>query len=678
MDNDTTELTFDQWARESIEFVKREGPVGNLTQQEVIERNRAHRAKLQEESASKEAIILQFPSLDAYGLSDEALTLPETPTSEAWQSVDDALLNVTTLEVYDSLFSNLSRQEVRGRTENVMAQCPNQANHERGDQRKSAWFGSRKGDWFINCGGCEQGWDKYSLAGLAYGLDSRGNDFPEIRKRLAKDLKGVDFIETSSPYELQNTLPATSEPLPPQAPEVKTTLAPVNPTDSEPQLPLTKPKTVPTYKIHEVLPEGNNFLRSYYDATVQDETPDEYQLWCGLIALAVAVGRNVTMEDFLPVTANLGICLIGNTAAGKSRSVRHLENLLAMDERLHWKPGKETGVKFRQSVSSAPYLIAQFSDVEKIGDNVVHHPVKMILVQDELSALIAKGNSRDNNHGTREVILQLLDGKDYLHTGSKTGGDHEARNGFAALIGGIQPDAIADVFSNSDMVTGFMNRLIFVPGAPVNRSHRGGKQIDLTAPSSYLSDILGWSVSGIHITEWEPAADALWKEAFETKVQPLQQDNRWSAILGRLDLNMKRLVMLFAANDRSSEILLPHVQSAVALLDYMIECYAKLIEYNGDRTVKEAEKKILNAVITIQNKPDYPGYTSIRFIQQVASVRESGKRWTRKDYEETIKAMADEGLIELQKHVTTTKQGAERHVQSVVLTESGLVYAQKE
>ena len=44
-----------------------------------------------------------------------------------------------------------------------------------------------RGVW---CFGCEQGGDIYTFAGLLWGLERRGGDFLEIRRRLAGALLG--------------------------------------------------------------------------------------------------------------------------------------------------------------------------------------------------------------------------------------------------------------------------------------------------------------------------------------------------------------------------------------------------------------------------------------------------------------------------------------------------------
>lgn len=143
------------------------------------------------------AKIAEITARDAAKRAEDQITwpsevlLPDLDTStvsEAAQRVTEACDSIDSLEVYDKLI-RLRRQDAGSRTENVMAQCP-RPDHP--DNNPSAWFGIKDGQWMLCCGVCEEGWDKYKLAGLAYGLDSK-TDFFEIKKRIAHDLRGVTY-----------------------------------------------------------------------------------------------------------------------------------------------------------------------------------------------------------------------------------------------------------------------------------------------------------------------------------------------------------------------------------------------------------------------------------------------------------------------------------------------------
>ncbi|MCW2785918.1 MAG: hypothetical protein JWP74_2435 [Marmoricola sp.] len=566
--------------------------------------------------------------------------------SESAQAVDDACDSITIFEVYDRLSKGQydNPRSIATRDEGIQISCPIPGHR---DNNPSAAINKVKQVWM--CYRCGEGGNKYTIAGYAYGLDPKpGGQFWEIKVRMAEEFRGVAYNrpQVSAP----TTAPATSQP-------------------QSPQTALPEPvRVAPSYKIQDVLPNGDSFLRAYYDATSVDQTPSEYQLWCGLVALAVAIGRRVTLVDSIPVTANLGICLIGMTATGKSRSMRHVEDLLGMDPRLHWHPGNELGVKIRQNPGSGPYLIEELVDDEKVSGSLsLQHPVKILISQDEISSLIRKGNSRESNHGVREVVLQLLDGKRRLHHGSKTGGNFEALDSFGVLLGATQPEVVPTLFSDEDMVTGFMNRLIFVPGEPVKRSHRSATPVDLTDAHEHLNRIVDWSAQGIEIEDWADDADALWKEAFELKVEPLQRDRRWNKILGRLDLTMKRLILLFAANNRSSSIQLEHVQSALALLDYLIECYQQLVENLETTDIDQVWVRIAKACLKLQGSPDYEGHAPISQVQR--TVNKTG--WQARHYTETIDAMVDGELVETYEHT----KASGRKIKCFRLTPLGLSLA---
>jgi hypothetical protein len=125
--------------------------------------------------------------------------------SEAAKKVNEACASIDIFEVYDRLVGR-QREELRGRTESVMAICPA---HD--EKSPSAWFGMKDGEWFLCCGhDMSIGWDKYGLAALVWNLNSKG-DFWQIKCRLAEQLRGVV-------YEAERAASAPTPAPPPRKP----------------------------------------------------------------------------------------------------------------------------------------------------------------------------------------------------------------------------------------------------------------------------------------------------------------------------------------------------------------------------------------------------------------------------------------------------------------------------
>lgn len=133
-------------------------------------------------------------------LSEYADLVPEVGTgergiSDAAKEVNAACDSMGIFEVYDRLIGG-DREEPRGRTEGIMIQCPDPAHP---DKHPSAWIRTDEGPGGVyNCERCGVGGNKYTIAAFAWGRDTR-SDFWEIKKRLAKEFRGVDYEALIAP-----------------------------------------------------------------------------------------------------------------------------------------------------------------------------------------------------------------------------------------------------------------------------------------------------------------------------------------------------------------------------------------------------------------------------------------------------------------------------------------------
>lgn len=148
--------------------------------------------------------------------------------SDAAQAINTACDSIDILEVYRRLSKNRFEAGHPGkRTEGILVSCPNPAHP---DEHPSAWISTVK--QVYHCGACAEGDSKYKIAAYAYGLDTRA-DFWEIKKRMARDLRGVDYDALAAPMPAQVMTPAvtkepsaTSDPAEPEAGLVEEAAAP--------------------------------------------------------------------------------------------------------------------------------------------------------------------------------------------------------------------------------------------------------------------------------------------------------------------------------------------------------------------------------------------------------------------------------------------------------------------
>ncbi|MGZ4324354.1 MAG: AAA family ATPase [Solirubrobacteraceae bacterium] len=159
-------------------------------------------AKLAELRAQKAASkgLAANPQLGTFAdfvpdMNTSSISLSAAKVSEACDSID-------VFEVYERLSKGQydPREKAVNKTETHIS-CPIPGHI---DAHPSAWVNKDTGLWM--CGRCNQGGDKYTIAGYHYGLNPK-TDFFEIKKRMVYDLRGVT-------YETPVVRPGSSTPSP--------------------------------------------------------------------------------------------------------------------------------------------------------------------------------------------------------------------------------------------------------------------------------------------------------------------------------------------------------------------------------------------------------------------------------------------------------------------------------
>ncbi len=95
-------------------------------------------------------------------------------------AIDGFLTGVDILDAYGRWCGKME-PEPGGKREGIKISCPNPAHP---DNDPSAWINLDKGTYC--CGGCQEGGDKYTIAGYHFDLDTK-TQFPELKLAMAKD-----------------------------------------------------------------------------------------------------------------------------------------------------------------------------------------------------------------------------------------------------------------------------------------------------------------------------------------------------------------------------------------------------------------------------------------------------------------------------------------------------------
>lgn len=502
--------------------------------------------------------------------------------------------------------------KVGSKRESIMVRCPDPGHV---DADPSASINLDK-DVYA-CHRCETGGDKFDVFAYSKGYAVPGykhdGSFPEMRRKMAEEF-GIVITRTPGgtpvvkpPVEVD--VPITEED-PAESPAGgidESGLAPVVP---------ISPEVAEAAEVADALRidwEGmfhpETYMYEVMSAVTIDDLPHEYYFWLALQSLATAVGANVYMDDFLPIKPNLYVVLYGRTGAGKSRSTHPIFEIVRDVLPFTADPHTETtGTMVLPSPGSAEALIDSFN--HQILDPSTMAPVKSMPVRGLLKVEeFASFAARAARHGNpmKETLIELYDvfHGDVTHK-TRSGGLVKARDPFAQVITTTQPKAIHNFLRRTDADSGFMNRFVFAVGT--RRRERiayGGVSFDLTASKAMLKGVHTWANAGPHRYELSGAALGVWSDFFIENIVPLQEGSDES-MYSRIDLTMKKLMILFAANDKALNIEVHHVDMAISLFNYLRTTYFMFSTDLAHTEDEECASKIVAIVESVNEKSGKP------------------------------------------------------------------------
>lgn len=548
--------------------------------------------------------------------------------------------------------------KVGNRRESIMVSCPNPAHP---DKNPSAWINLDKGVY--TCGTCGfSGGDKFDIAAWHFGFNVPGykgdGSFPELRRRMAEDLGyvvkrtlgGQEYLE--APAELP---PVPAAPTPEALAPVTPLVLPATPLPAIPAQPLAPVLSiVPDMDDEEEEPidqhvriewediiTPDTFLDTWMRACTIDDLPHEYYFWLGMQALGFAAGTEILLDDFQKVKPNLYVCLYGPTGSGKSRAlipyVSLLEDALPYDEDPY---GESTGTKLMPSPASAEMLLKLFSkEILDPATNSVQRlgRIRGLLRVEEFASFVARA-SRPTNP-MKETLIEMYDvlGRDIKHA-SLSGGAVTAREPFCQMVTTTQPKAIHDFLRRTDVHSGFMNRWVFATGhRRRSRISHGGVQIDATASGQALRGIKQWVSSNPHLMLLQGAALDTWDQFFHDQIVALHDGD--NSMLSRVDLTLKKCMILFAMNEMESNPSQGTVEKVIELFPYLRRT---LMMFTTDIAFSEGEDcrtKIITCCKRFtEKKNQHPSLRDIR--------RSVGSQFTGELIARTLKTMIDLGELE--------------------------------
>lgn len=588
-------------------------------------------AKLAEKRAREAAAAPPVPE-KLQAREQDADLIPEEDSGyerpEEELTIDGIIDRIGVDEAYDRWIGKKRPQQRAGKREGVMISCP-MPNHP--DRNPSAWMNLDKKTWF--CPGCDLGGDVIDLAAIHFGMSDykSGKNFGEIRKAIAQDY-GYTFLPVPGQREPALIPPPLSEETSPEPAEGADHGAADAPADvAAPAVPLPTPvaapatvpalpapTTGPSLSVISSLPEPetddddddiqlptldwrelvtpDTFLDRYMQQCIIDDAPEEYHFWNGLVAISMAIGRDVQLNDLKPVLGNLFLCVLGKTGTGKSRAMSHVKNLVDMALPYDTKDPMSRGAKKLATPGSAEVLINQFAQpiFDPSNPKIImgYSQVRGIVEYSELSSLVGRGQRQGSV--LKPTLMQFFDGEKLITTSSLTHGSLRAENAFASLITSTQPKALKNLLDKSDADSGFLNRWIFVTGTPKPQVAIGGAAVDVFPAVPSLQAIHEWA-NDPRLMGWSPEAVEEFTRFFHAAIVPTKEADD-SDMLTRVDLLCKKLCLLLSANEMLEEVSEAVVEKVEKIFEYLVKVFGASSEHLSSTQSREIEEKILSVI----------------------------------------------------------------------------------
>lgn len=484
--------------------------------------------------------------------------------------------------------------------------CPWKAHN---DERPSAWFNTETKLW--HCGTCGAGGDWIALGAAAHGYTTYDQKVSQLDNSVIKNLFGE--LKVAIGYTSYKTITGETKFVPPEEEPAEAEEESAEPqlatvTSIEPQSELDDEDA--DLNLHTPIDWRNlipttSYIHQYMTAASKDDCPEEYHFWSALMSLGFAAGKQVYLFDNPPVYGNLFLCLLGRSSVGKSRSQNFFRKVLAQalpfDES---NSSLSDGVRWVGTAGSGESMLDTFNEeiIEPSTKRVLgHNKIRGFVEFNELSAL----TSRAGRIGSTIIpqLMELYDCAPLIVHRSRGHGAIRVRDAFAQMLTTTQVTALRGLLKSKDVDNGFLNRWMFVLGTPKPQYSVNRHKPDTSAVSIKLKQIEeDFGDEEIEI-DWTADSEKAWEYFFRTTVEPAKiQAAKQDATLGRIDLLLKKLILLFTLNYEQREVPVEAVDAAQYLWPYLLECYGLTSDSISTSDESDLHDRILYSVERLDKK----------------------------------------------------------------------------
>lgn len=314
--------------------------------------------------------------------------------------------------------------------------------------------------------------------------------------------------------------------------------------------------------------------------TKEYESPNSFWKWSAYAAIAGVLRDNVWLVDGdSKLFPNIYILLVAGPAQRKGRPVVTAEHLVHLVK----------NVKVISGRSSIQAILKDIGQTETDEHGKVIRGGSAIFFAQELSAGLVQDDQ------SIQILTDIYDYKPTGHTTNLIGrGKHKLDQLIFSMMGASNEELLKDVYSSKAIHGGLLGRtsLIFPDEYRKANPFPSGDETRFRSVTDQLKKI-GNLIGSVRFA---PDAKSYYEKWYIEFREQCRTRTDKAGVLGRLHTHVKKLSLILAANDYSTDVRLCHVEQAVDECIGLLPNYNTFIMSTGKSLAAEAGATILQAL----------------------------------------------------------------------------------
>lgn len=340
------------------------------------------------------------------------------------------------------------------------------------------------------------------------------------------------------------------------------------------------------------------------------------------------MGRKVsTMYAGDTIYANQFAVVVGRTGnsfkdTAYRRTIQMIENY------------KKANLTSNHSLHNGEFqVIRDFSSREAMIDTMISTP-NVYLFSTEITSLF-KNATRESTSTLLDALINVWDSPPEITTNSmRARNDNKgaAQNPYLTIYGGTQPNRMGEYMTETMISSGLGNRLAIFMGLAGDKLSQT-PPIDFDASVSLYERMLAairHYPEGSHLT-MDSSAAKIWDDWFYAI--PEEMEELANDMKVRHPVMVQKWALMFAVSDRAPAVQAPHIEAAIAIIDWMWECINMYLATWGVTNERKIEERV--TTVLKQRQP---------MLKRDLTKMVRGK-WTYREVTSAIRAMKEAGQI---------------------------------